>query len=229
MKAPFWLQAAAVGLLLLIGALCLPLPEGGIVLDRILGQPPAGSFTTLKPRPAVTQSPLPSPAPPPPALAATGPADRFAATLDFAEDESRSTDAWSAGLAAGKPAWRDNRSGMIWGPRLDLAPLPYDNEGLQKAMDACAAEEPKGSWALPSAAEFDIAKVNGLLKMDKDAQHRWLAFTVIAGAQMPAGRGYVPVSEEKHFSARCIARSGKAPLGGYLAADSETTLKAMGE
>lgn len=236
MKAPFWLQVAVVCLILVIGALCLPVPEGGLLVHRLSGlKPREPDVRTVMPLetdyvpPSTPFDPSLTPAPRTPEDDALV---RFSQTLDFEEDASRSTDAWSAGTAGGREAWRDNKSGMIWGPRLDLTLSSFSEENMNHAIDACAQEYPEGAWLLPSGAEFDIAKVNGILKADKDARHRWITFITIPPDihhVMPAGRGYVPVSKEKHFSVRCIARGENAPANGYLTTDTETTIKALAE
>lgn len=240
MKAPFWLQVAVVCLILVIGTLCLPVPEGGLLVQRFTGQKPTGDYMPVSRVRTAQDAEAPTPttvadadarAPAYVTIIHTEELDRFASPLEFIIDESRSTDAWSAGTAGGKEAWRDNKSGMIWGPKLGLTLSSFSEEDMNRAIDACAKEHPEGAWLLPSGAEFDIAKVNGILKVDKDARHRWITFIVIPGMDhvMPAGRGYVPVSKEKHFSVRCIARGENAPANGYLAADNEITLKALAE
>lgn len=233
MKAPFWLQVTVVCLILVIGLLCLPVPEGGLMFQRLTGMKPGSGDAPVSRVRTVAQSetPPPTPAVMPQPEAPEGASDRFSQSLAFDEDESRSTDAWSAGTAGGKQAWRDNKSGMIWGPKLAMTLASFSETDMQRAMDACAEEYPEGAWALPSGAEFDIAKVGGILKADKDARHRWISFIVIPGMKqmLPAGRGYISVAKEKEFSVRCIARGKNAPANGYLATDNETTIKALAE
>lgn len=232
MKSPFWLQVTVVCLILVIGLLCLPMPEGGLLFQRFTGMKPRSDDAPVMRVRTAPQSETPPPrAVMPQPETPEGASDRFSQSLDFDEDKSRSTDAWSAGTAGGKQAWRDNKSGMIWGPKLDLAFSSFSEEDMKRAIDACAKQTPEGAWALPSGAEFDIARVNGILKTDKGAGRRWISFIVIPGMEqaMPAARGYAPVSKERHFSVRCIARGKTAPANGYLTTDNETALKALAE
>ena len=227
MKDRFALQVAVVVILLVAGVLCIPVPEGGILLNRLTGHPPAREETAAiraTPEPVATYD-VKDRTPPPPHTSSA----RFKDALSFSESDAAPGQAWTKGTVNGKTAWRDNKNGMIWGPKLDVALTSFSNADLEKAKDACAAEEPRGSWAVPTAAEFDLAKVNGILNADADARHRWLAAMELPNMTMPAVRGYVPVAQEKQISVRCIGRSAAAPIDGYKQADNETTLKAMSQ
>lgn len=234
MKSSFGLQVGVVCLIVLVGALCFPLPDGRLLIERLAGIAPDTHTPVSRGTVPDKTAPLVSMpafvAPPPPRPPAPVVSKRFAAPLPFVEDGSRSTDAWSYGTVEGREAVRDNRSWMIWGPRLDLRLASFDGDGLKTASDTCAKEPPAGSWSLPTAAEFDLAKVNGILQADKNARHRWIAVMVMPpDIRLPAGRGYVPAAEEKEFSVRCIGRSADAPAEGYPEVDNEITLKAMAE
>lgn len=225
MKDRFALQVAVVVILLVAGLLCIPVPEGGTLLNRLTGHPPAREETA-----AIRATPEPVPTydirnttPPPPHT----PSARFKDALPFRPGAAAPGDAWTRGTVNGKTAWRDNKNGMIWGPKLKVTLASFTNADLEKAQDACAAEEPKGSWAVPTAAEFDLAKVNGILDAGADTGHRWLAAMELPSMTMGAVRGYVPLGQEIKISLRCIGRSSEAPIDGYKQTDMETTLKAM--
>ncbi len=226
MKASFKAQVAAVCGILAVGALCFPMPDGGLLVNRLFGKP-AQEVTVSETRIAPLipyHAPQITPAPATPSITL-----RFHVVPEVVIDQSLSTENWTAGTVEGKTVWQDNQSGMIWGPRLGLSLSSFTNDDLKKAKEACAAETPADVWALPTAAEFDIAKVNGILKMDSDARHRWIGYQEFSGMELPSGRGYVAVSAEKDFSVRCVARSAKAPENGYAEAGNEVTLKAMAE
>lgn len=229
MKQPFALQVAVVALLLLAGIACIPLPEGGMLFHRLTGcVPESRSMPVLSAPPAVETMPAAIvPAPPlPPASVSSA---RFVAELPFKGEADTSGSGWTPGTVDGKAAWRDNASGMIWGPRLDVSLQEFSETSLKTARERCASEYPQGSWALPTAAEFDIAKVNGLLKADDNARHRWITYMDLNGLTLPAGRGYIAVSVEKDFSVRCVGRSASAPAEGYGQTTAEITMKAMAE
>jgi hypothetical protein len=232
MKSSFGLQVAVVCLILVIGALCFPMPDGRLLVQTLAGVTAEDKFT---PAPRGTVPDKSSPlvampafvAPPPPRPPAPIASKRFRAPLPFVEEATRSTDAWSHGTVEGKNALRDNRSWMIWGPKLALSLPGFTAEDLKKAQEACRAEAPAGAWSLPTAAEFDLAKVNGILNADTDAKHRWIAQMVLPpDLLLPAGRGY---AREEDFSVRCIGRSADAPAEGYPEVSNEITLKAMAE
>jgi hypothetical protein len=117
---------------------------------------------------------------------------------------------------------------MAWGPKLDLQLSGMTNYDLELAKSACQKETPLGSWSLPTAAEFDMAKVNGILRDTTGARHRWLTWQEVSpGIVIPSVRGYAPASAGEGYSVRCIGRTLGAPMDGYLTTDNETTLKAM--
>lgn len=228
MKEPFALQVAVVVLLLLAGIVCIPLPGGGMLFHRLTGRATESPSTPV-PSVPTTIAAVPIavvPVSPPPAHVSS---TRFQEELAFTEDTASSTEAWTRGMVGGRTSWRDNKSGMIWGPRLDMTLTDFSDTALKAAQERCRTEEPQGSWALPTAAEFDIAKVNGLLKTDDGARHRWISYIDVNGLILPAGRGYIPVAEEKEFSVRCVGRSPAAPAEGYSQTTNEITLKAMAE
>lgn len=228
-KEPFALQVAIVLLLLVAGVLCIPLPDGGLLFHHLTGHAPEpDNVVTARatPVPPPVYNVTQSTAPPPHTSSA-----RFRDELPFTEAAGGTTDGWTKGAVNGKPAWRDDKSGMIWGSRLDMSLSSFSSADLNKAKRACAAEAPRGSWSVPTAAEFDLAKVNGILEVevDADAKHRWLSTMDMPNLTLPALRGYVAVSGEKTISVRCIGRSPSAPVNGYKQVGNDITLKAYAQ
>lgn len=152
---------------------------------------------------------------------------RFLQPVEITPDAAQGVENWTAGTLEGKPVWLDNQSGMVWGPKLAMNVAGFTNTDLDQAKAACAAETPPDTWALPTAAEFDIAKVNGLLKADSDARHAWISYQTVSGLEIPSGRIYNGNQPERRYAVRCVARTDKAPVDGYPETTNEITLQAM--
>lgn len=241
-KGSFGAQVAAVVLILAICVLCFPMPGGGLLITRLSGTDYVPEGETPRAAPIVSFPPV---AMPPPVETPKSP-PRFSLTLDILPQAGAPEvmgdpldPLWRPAAPAHpdwvevsyqeKTVWIDTRSGMIWGPRLDVDITGMEKEDLDLARSFCEKETPVGAWAFPTAAEFDIAKVNGILKNDTGAKHKWLTWQEVSGLVIPSVRGYVPASRREKYSLRCIARTPTAPENGYLATDNETTLKAMAE
>jgi len=225
-----------VVLILVICVLCFPMPGGGLLITRLSGTeyvPERAPAEAMPVEAMPVEAPVIAVAPSPPPVVVEA-APRFTQGLDLFPEYDDPLAApqppWVEVARDGKTIWIDNASKMAWGPRLDVELSGMSQEDLDLARSFCEKEKPVGAWALPTAAEFDIAKVNGILKADSGAKHKWITWQQVPPALViPSGRGYMPASPNEGFSVRCIARTLGAPENGYLQTDNETTLKAMSE
>lgn len=241
-KGPFEAQVAAFVLILIVCVLCFPMPGGGLLITRLTGTEYVPETLPLD----ATAVAVPVAAEIVDAPVVAAPPPRFSLTLDILPQTSATAVTgdpldplwrpsaptypdWVEVSYQGKSVWIDTKSGMIWGPRLDIELSGMEKADLDLARSFCEKETPVGAWAVPTAAEFDIAKVNGILKSDSGAKHKWLTWQEVSGLVIPSVRGYVPASLGESYSLRCIARTPNAPENGYLVTDNETTLKAMSE
>ncbi|MEZ0261598.1 MAG: hypothetical protein ACAH80_11355 [Alphaproteobacteria bacterium] len=244
-KGSFGAQVAAVVLILMICVLCFPVPGGGLLITRLTG-------TDYVPEPApvatrVADAPVEAPviaASPPAVETAQSESSRFRQALDIYPSHealtipadpldplsSPSRRDWVEVSFEGRKVWVDAGSAMAWGPKLDVELSGMGQEDLDLAKSLCEKETPVGAWALPTAQEFDLSKVNGILKVDSGAKHKWLTWQKMPpDFVIPSARGYVPSSAGENFSVRCIARTPQAPPDGYMVTDNEISLKAMAE
>jgi hypothetical protein len=131
--------------------------------------------------------------------------------LPFVVTKEGAGGAWSQGTVGGAPAWRDNKTGVIWGPRIkDLALFSLLPRDLAAAKEACAKQNPAGSWALPLSKEFSSAKIDGLAEADKDAQGYWITFTVSKTmGELPQGFILGKMPGQRIFSVRCVGHGAK--------------------
>jgi hypothetical protein len=243
-KAPFWAQVTAVVLIVVVGLLCLP-TEDGLLITRLTGTTPqrdrvppsSPSVVPVTAVPVEAVAPASTYAPVPAPVATPSPSSfpsRFSQALDlfpqYDDPLAPPQPAWVEAQKDGRTIWVDTASLMAWGPRLDAELTGMTKDDLDLARSFCDKEKPEGAWALPTAAEFDIAKVNGMLTFDKGARHKWLTWQEVPPALViPSVRGYVPASAGENYSVRCIARTQHAPDNGYLQAGNEITLKALAE
>lgn len=227
-KAPFWAQVAAVVLVVAVGLLCLPMGEDGLLINKLTGTKPEASTVPVARAPAiVTATPVALAQPVEIMTSQTASAGaRFSQAVVIMAKEGEN---WTEGTIGNLPVWLDAQSGMVWGPRLMMPVAGMSADDVKLAKKSCAAEKPEGAWALPTAAEFDIAKVNGILKADSGAKHRWITWQQDSGIELPSVRGYTPAGQDRTFYIRCIARTPSAPENGYMEAGNEITLKALAE
>lgn len=249
-KGPFGAQVTAVVLILLICVLCFPMPGGGLLITRLTGtdyvpeNKPAEAVPVVA---APVDVPVVAVPPPPSETPAVTPPDtspRFAQALDIYPDQEAliipedksdplstpSKRDWWETKVEGKKVWVSVGSAMAWGPRLDVELSDMTKDYLALARSLCEKEKPVGAWALPTATEFDFAKVGGILKIDSDAKHKWLTWIRIPYTEdIPAVRGYGQAASGEKYSVRCIARTPLAPKDGYVMTDNAIALQAMSE
>jgi hypothetical protein len=138
------------------------------------------------------------------------PKARFKKVLPFSQIKPLGTAAWSVGTVKGAPAWRDNKTGLVWAPKLDGLSFVTLLEGdLAQAMNACAVQKPAGAWLLPLAQELDEAKADGLIQADPDAQHHWITYMHASGMLVPASRAWDAAVNQEIFFVRCVGRDKK--------------------
>ena len=156
---------------------------------------------------------------------------RFSQTLSYRENPTQPADQnWKAvTLDNGYSGLLDVQTGMIWGGMMKQSFTTWTMAEVKSAMADCATMSPAGGWALPTAAELDLAKVHGLIEVDSNARHKWLTYIDSADLTLPAARAWG--GQSAYVSFRCVGRSESAPAHGYGAedVDNETTLKALGE
>lgn len=147
---------------------------------------------------------------------------RFAGTLDF-EATERITERWHRVLVEGRSTGiLDSATGMLWSEWLVL---PGDGSlpALSTAKDRCRAEAPPDHWALAGETEnFHLWKSGG---PDVLPAPTWSIVSYLVDEQlsleMPTYQlrggtvGNAPGDSRRLFAVRCVARSAKAPPGGY--------------
>lgn len=180
MKNKTFLKSLAVFLVLIIGVMFLQLPS----LHRPAQK--AGAARTV-------------PLLPPDAL------KRFRKTVDFSGAEAAGAD-WTVGRVGEMPAWRDNRTGLVWSARLPgISFMTLLKADLEQAAAACADLAPKGAWLLPAVEEFDFAS-RDLSVLDRDGAKRWISYAIAGDRTVPMGRNWGSAKEERIFHVRCVAR-----------------------
>jgi hypothetical protein len=238
-------QAVAAVLIVAICALTIPMPGGGLLISRLSGTEFVPERLPLDAMPVEAMPvDVPVAAVPPPAVKTPEVSWRFKRALDvfpsreeliipadpldpLGKEERRD---WVEVTVEKKKVWVDTMNGLVWGPRLNVELSGMTRENLDRARSLCEKQKPVGSWVLPTATEFDHAKVNGILKVDSDAQHKWLTWIRIPYVEdIPAARGYGPAAAGEKYAVRCIARTPLAELNGYVMTDNAAGLRALAE
>lgn len=128
---------------------------------------------------------------------------------------------WTAGEAAGRRAWLDSASGLLWAEALELRLPDYSDASWRRAAQACREAEPAGAWALPTTAEFLDARMNGFLDAVPDAAaRRWYAVLYVEGMSAEL-MGLFSTSSSNagaspEYGVRCVGRTEAAPPNGIL-------------
>ncbi|MBI3549759.1 MAG: hypothetical protein HY078_12030 [Elusimicrobia bacterium] len=140
-----------------------------------------------------------------------------------------------AGQVAGRPAWLDSSTGLVWGAPLETVLPDYSEASWRTAKAACAAAAPEGTWALPSMAEYLKAKNAGLLSAVEDfaSRRRWYATVFVPDMRLET-MGLFSTSASSNaspaggdFGVRCVARTEAAPASGYPMTSNEEVLRAL--
>lgn len=209
MKKSFLVSVIAVACLIIAGAAFYrfsgqgrPAPTTSPVLSEngnVPARPRAPTsvgWKTAEPRPRQTPPPNPNLVLPPTFD------ERFKETLSF--KETQSSPLWAYGKVGKFPVFRDAKTGLIWGPRLKFTTNTLDAPNVVAGMKACAELDPAGGWALPTAAEFEAARANGLLKIDRDGKHPWLTYLTGRKYIVSAARLWLPSDKKEPFAVRCV-------------------------
>ncbi len=153
---------------------------------------------------------------------------RFAGTLAFTENLRK--DDWQTGTVQGKLAWLDTKTGLIWGSENQAIQENWGGEGLLSAIKYCQNLAPIGLWSLPTNAEFALGIKSKMQNHITNISGSWIAqmynSSLLGLNPMPSLVGFANQSN-KVISARCVGRTDKAPLHGYIR-DDISNAEAMG-
>ena len=154
--------------------------------------------------------------------------DRFAGELNFKEGFHMGQ--WQAGTVLGNQAWLDTNTGIIWGSDQQTVSADWSGEGLQFAKDYCQNLAPKGFWSLPTNAEFALGIKSKMQNYIDHLTGMWIAQSYNSNfpglEAMPSLVGFANQGITE-ISVRCVGRTGKAPLHGYIR-DDISNADAMG-
>lgn len=145
---------------------------------------------------------------------------RFAGTLTFNKDSSRAD--WQTGTVLGTLAWLDTNTGIIWGSENQAIQENWGGKGLLSAINYCQNLTPKGFWSLPTNAEFALGIKSKMQNHIVNLSGKWIAQSYNSSMSglnpMPSLVGFANQGN-KVLSARCVGRTDKAPLHGYIRDD----------
>lgn len=145
---------------------------------------------------------------------------RFTGPLEFKQDFY--TDHWQIGTVLGRKAWLDTKTGIIWGSEIYSGLSDWGGEGLQSAIGYCRDIEPQGFWSLPTNAEFALGIKSRMQDYIDNLTGKWIAQSYSSGLSgltpMPSLVGFSNQGINE-ISVRCVGRTDKAPLHGYIRDD----------
>lgn len=145
---------------------------------------------------------------------------RFAGPLDF--NETSDSDTWRAGTVLGAPAWLDIQTGLIWGSSQETVLNGWTHDHLQSAIEHCRSVPPGRYWSLPTNSEFALGIKNKMQNHLPDIAGKWIAQSISSNhpglEAIPTVVGFSNQGVTS-ISVRCVARTEKAPLHGYIRDD----------
>lgn len=143
-------------------------------------------------------------------------AARFRGPLAFPVRE-KVTEQWSSfRTAGGARGWYDAQAGLAW---TDMLPLertgaPHD---LDRAKAYCAAQEPRGFWALPTEAELSLFWKAGGYRLSPLGGYGTIG--LLEDIDLQTELLTIRISRNGTYAVRCVALGPGAPAAGYSKKD----------